>query len=161
MNSKSELEYQLHHIQKQLKSMKTHNEFLSEKMKTYRYRWLESYHHTDNLECHMLDGIEVPSLDQIQENAPSPGYFTDLLGSDHEGPWSERTCTDLWICRSINLQEGLVVILSVTKHTISDTLRFQLNHVLIIEQYTYHVVKRVVYLFFGIWLIMSTSQFCT
>ncbi|KAG2122446.1 hypothetical protein BD769DRAFT_1670840 [Suillus cothurnatus] len=76
--SKRELESQLRNVKEQLKSARIHIEFLSKRMKTYRYRWIENYYRADNLERHMPDGVVVPDLDQIPESAASPGSFTEL-----------------------------------------------------------------------------------
>jgi hypothetical protein len=75
---KRELESQLRNMKEQLKSVRIHIEFLSKRMKTYRYRRIENYYRADNLERHMPDGVVVPDLDQIPESATSPGSFTEL-----------------------------------------------------------------------------------
>ncbi|KAG1790358.1 uncharacterized protein HD556DRAFT_1310746 [Suillus plorans] len=91
----NDLESQLRHVKEQLKSAQIHIEFLSERMKTYRYRWLEQYYCADNLEHHMLDGVYVPKLDQIPESATSPSFFPELLSWSLEGSdWREHS-TDL------------------------------------------------------------------
>jgi hypothetical protein len=78
-DSKSKLESQLCHIREQLSSTENHIAYLLERMTTYRQRWLEDYHHTENLEHHMPYGICVPDLGQIPEDVASPELFREEL----------------------------------------------------------------------------------
>ncbi|KAG1871198.1 hypothetical protein C8R48DRAFT_669839 [Suillus tomentosus] len=75
--SKSELEDELRRVKEQLRSAEDNIAYLSERMKTYRYRWIEDYHRAENLELHMPYGTYVPDLDQIPEGAASPKLFPE------------------------------------------------------------------------------------
>ncbi|KAG1895782.1 uncharacterized protein F5891DRAFT_983961 [Suillus fuscotomentosus] len=75
--SKSELEDELRRVKEQLRSAEDNIAYLSERMKTYRYRWIEDYHRAENLELHMPYGTYVPDLDQIPEGAASPKLFLE------------------------------------------------------------------------------------
>ncbi|KAG2048978.1 hypothetical protein BDR06DRAFT_975566 [Suillus hirtellus] len=75
--SKSKLEDELRNIKEQLRSTEDNIAYLSEWMKTYRYRWIKDYHHAENLELHMPYGTYVPDLDQIPEGAASPKLFLE------------------------------------------------------------------------------------
>jgi hypothetical protein len=48
----------------------------------YRHRWLEEYHHTENLKLHMPDGINIPHLDQIPQGTPSPAFSAEFCSLD-------------------------------------------------------------------------------
>ncbi|KAG2131481.1 hypothetical protein BD769DRAFT_1386699 [Suillus cothurnatus] len=56
----------------------------TDRVKTYRDRWLEEYYCADNLEYHMPSGIHMVDLPQIPEGAPSPTFFPGYLDSDDE-----------------------------------------------------------------------------
>ena len=83
--SKSELESELRCIKEQLRSAEDNIAYLSERVKTYRHRWMEDYHHAENLERHMPYGTYVPNLGQIPEGAASPelfpGWSLDIEGA--------------------------------------------------------------------------------
>ncbi|KIK32058.1 hypothetical protein CY34DRAFT_111130 [Suillus luteus UH-Slu-Lm8-n1] len=75
--SKSDLESELRRIKEQLRSAEDNIAYLSERVKTYRHRWMEEYYRAENLELHMPYGICVPDLDQIPEGAASPKLFAE------------------------------------------------------------------------------------
>ncbi|KAG2739947.1 hypothetical protein P692DRAFT_20755427, partial [Suillus brevipes Sb2] len=75
--SKSDLESELRRIKEQLRSAEDNIAYLSERVKTYRHRWMEEYYRAENLELHMPYGICVPDLDQIPEGAASPKILAE------------------------------------------------------------------------------------
>jgi hypothetical protein len=79
---KHEAEFELHQVKEQLRNAEDNIAYLSDRVITYRYRWLEEYYHAKNLECHMPSGIYVPDLGQIPLGAPSPGFSTEFLAWD-------------------------------------------------------------------------------
>jgi hypothetical protein len=83
--SKSDLELELCRVREQLMSAETNIVYLSEWAGMYRHRWLEDYHHTENLELHMPDDVYIPHLDQIPEGAPSPSSFLPEFWSLENG----------------------------------------------------------------------------
>ncbi|KAG1761635.1 hypothetical protein EV702DRAFT_1207104 [Suillus placidus] len=72
-------------VKEQLRNVDDHIAYLMDRMRTYRYKWLEEYYCAKNLELHMPDGIKVPDLDQIPEDIASPAFIPELLGWDGEG----------------------------------------------------------------------------
>ncbi|KAG1897336.1 uncharacterized protein F5891DRAFT_982724 [Suillus fuscotomentosus] len=79
---KHETEFELHQVKEQLRNAEENIAYLSDRVMTYRYRWLEEYYRADNLERHMPNGIHVPDLGQIPLGAPSPGFSTEFLAWD-------------------------------------------------------------------------------
>lgn len=65
------VESELLRFKEQLEDAKNVIAHLSERVSTYRYRWLDEYYHADNLKRHMPCGIYMPDLDQIQEGIAS------------------------------------------------------------------------------------------
>jgi hypothetical protein len=72
--SVSDVESELDQVKQKLKTAEETVAHLSERVSTYRYRWLEEYYRADNLERHMPCDTLVPHLAQIAEGAPSPGF---------------------------------------------------------------------------------------
>jgi hypothetical protein len=64
--------------------------YLSDRVTTYRNRWLEEYHRANNLELHMPCGIHVPDLPQIPDSAPSPSFSHLLLAWESASEGSEK-----------------------------------------------------------------------
>lgn len=83
--SKSELESELRHVKEQLKGTEIHMAYLSERVATYRHRWLEDYYRAKNLERCMPDSVEVPHLDQIRPGTASPAFCPELFSWENEG----------------------------------------------------------------------------
>lgn len=83
--SVSDVLSELDRVKQKLKTTEETVAYLSEKMRTYRYRWLEEYYRADNLERHMPSDIYVPHLAQIAEGAPSPGFSPGFLEWELEG----------------------------------------------------------------------------
>jgi hypothetical protein len=83
--SNCKLEAELCHVKEQLKNAENHIEYLSDRVATYRQRWLEAHHRADNLEHHMPYGIYVPDLDQIPEDTASPKFFPEYLTGSTAG----------------------------------------------------------------------------
>ncbi|KAG1896426.1 uncharacterized protein F5891DRAFT_983435 [Suillus fuscotomentosus] len=81
----SKLEYELHQVKEQLRDTENQVAALSDKVMTYRYRWLEEYYRADNLEHHMPFDIYVPVLGQIAAGAPSPTYSLEFLEYNEAG----------------------------------------------------------------------------
>ncbi|KAG2113325.1 hypothetical protein BD769DRAFT_1391651 [Suillus cothurnatus] len=79
---KHEAEFELHQVKEQLRNAEDNIAYLSDRVITYRYRWLEEYYRAENLERHMPSGIYVPDLGQIPLGAPSPGFSTEFLAWD-------------------------------------------------------------------------------
>ncbi|KAG2357558.1 hypothetical protein BDR07DRAFT_1380044 [Suillus spraguei] len=75
---KGELESELCGVKEQLRGMQISIAHLLEWVERYRYKWLEEYHCAKDLELHMPDGTYVPHLDQIPQDAPSPGFKPEL-----------------------------------------------------------------------------------
>ncbi|KAG1890016.1 hypothetical protein F4604DRAFT_1673516 [Suillus subluteus] len=77
-------ESQLRLVNEQLRNAEKNVAYLSDRVTTYRYRWLEEYYRTNNLEYHMPSGIQVADLAQIPEGASSPTFFPGYLDGDDE-----------------------------------------------------------------------------
>ncbi|KAG2151760.1 hypothetical protein BD769DRAFT_1380643 [Suillus cothurnatus] len=77
-------ESELRLVKEQLMNAENNVAYLSDRVKTYRDRWLEEYYRADNLEYHMPSGIHVVDLPQIPEGAPSPTFFPGYLDGDDE-----------------------------------------------------------------------------
>jgi hypothetical protein len=67
--------------------------YLSERVNTYRYRWLEEYYRADNLERHMPCDVDIPELGQIPEGLASPAFFPEFFTWNEEA--SERGDVEL------------------------------------------------------------------
>lgn len=78
------VESELLRFKEQLEDAKNVIAHLSERVSTYRYRWLDEYYHADNLERHMPCGIYVPDLDQIQEGIASPAFYPEFFTWNEE-----------------------------------------------------------------------------
>jgi hypothetical protein len=83
--SVSDVLSELDRVKQKLKTTEETVVYLLEKVKTYRYRWLEENYRADNLEHHMPCDIYVPHLAQIAEGAPSPGFSPAFLEWELEG----------------------------------------------------------------------------
>jgi hypothetical protein len=83
--SVSDVLSELDRVKQKLKTTEETVAHLLEKVRTYRYRWLEEYYRADNLERHMPCDIYVPHLAQIAEGAPSPGFSSAFLEWELEG----------------------------------------------------------------------------
>ncbi|KAJ8581091.1 hypothetical protein M405DRAFT_847254 [Rhizopogon salebrosus TDB-379] len=88
--STSEVESELHRVKEQLRNAESSIAYLSDRVKTYRNRWLEEYHRADNLERYMPYGNHVPDLAQIPDGAPSPSFSPDFLAWDGMSGDSEK-----------------------------------------------------------------------
>ncbi|KAG1888807.1 hypothetical protein F4604DRAFT_1674424 [Suillus subluteus] len=77
-------ESELRLVKEQLRNAEKNVAYLSDRVKTYRDRWLEEYYHANNLEYHMPSGIHIADLAQIPEGAPSPAFFPGYLDGDDE-----------------------------------------------------------------------------
>lgn len=66
-------------IKEQLRNMEQNGAYLSDRVKTYRDRWLEEYYCTNNLEYHIPSNIHVADLPQIPKGLSSPKLFPDCL----------------------------------------------------------------------------------
>jgi len=66
--------------------------YLSDRVKTYRDRWLEEYYRADNLKYHMPSGIHVVDLPQIPEGAPSPTFFPGVETTTQQGANKAPDC---------------------------------------------------------------------
>ncbi|KAG1871647.1 hypothetical protein F4604DRAFT_1926085 [Suillus subluteus] len=75
----SNMECELRRVKAQLKNAENNIAYLSERVNTYRYRWLEEYYCADNLERHMPGDIVIPELGQIPEGAASPVFFPEFF----------------------------------------------------------------------------------
>jgi hypothetical protein len=84
------VESDLRLIKEQLKNTENTVVHLLDKVRMYRYRWLEEYHRANNLELHMPYDIHVPDLAQVAEGAPSPDFFPDFLEYDAAEEGSEQ-----------------------------------------------------------------------
>ncbi|KAG1885836.1 hypothetical protein F4604DRAFT_1676299 [Suillus subluteus] len=82
--SSSGEESELRLVKEQLRNAEKNVAYLSDRVKTYRDRWLEEYYRANNLEYHMPSGIHVADLAQIPEGAPSPTFFPGYLDGDDE-----------------------------------------------------------------------------
>ncbi|KAG0702002.1 hypothetical protein DFH29DRAFT_875436 [Suillus ampliporus] len=78
-------ESELRFVKEQLRNTEKNTAYLSDRVKTYRDRWLEEYYRANNLEHHMPSGIHVADLAQIPEGASSPTLFPEYLYGDDEG----------------------------------------------------------------------------
>ncbi|KAG1883207.1 uncharacterized protein F5891DRAFT_990894, partial [Suillus fuscotomentosus] len=63
----SEVESELDQVKQKLSTAEDTIVYLSDKMMTYRYRWLEEYYRADNLERHMPSDVCLPIVPQIAE----------------------------------------------------------------------------------------------
>ncbi|KAG2087436.1 hypothetical protein BD769DRAFT_1396589 [Suillus cothurnatus] len=86
----SEVESELREVKEQLKNAESITAHLSDRVMTYRYRWLEEYYCARNLERYMPHDISVPDLQQIAFGAPSPSICSELLKWDETGEGSEQ-----------------------------------------------------------------------
>ncbi|KAG1893721.1 uncharacterized protein F5891DRAFT_985624 [Suillus fuscotomentosus] len=77
-------ESELDQVKQKLSTAEDTVVYLSDKMMTYRYRWLEEYYRADNLERHMPSDVCLPIVPQIAEGAPSPGLSPEFLEWDLE-----------------------------------------------------------------------------
>ncbi|KAG1828223.1 hypothetical protein EV424DRAFT_1344935 [Suillus variegatus] len=68
-------EAELRFVKEQLRNADNNVAYLSDRVTTYRDRWLEEYYRTNNLEFHMPSDIHVAVLPQIPVGAPSPTFF--------------------------------------------------------------------------------------
>jgi hypothetical protein len=82
--SQGRVESELLRVKEQLEDAQNVIAHLSERVSTYRYRWLEEYYHADNLERHMPSGVYVPDLDQIQEGIASPAFYPEFFTWNEE-----------------------------------------------------------------------------
>jgi hypothetical protein len=73
------VESELRRLKKQLENAENVIAHLSERVNTYRYRWLEEYYRADNLERHMPCDIDVPVLGQIPAGTASPAFCPELF----------------------------------------------------------------------------------
>ncbi|KAG1850670.1 hypothetical protein F4604DRAFT_1934350 [Suillus subluteus] len=73
---------ELRHAKEQLANAENVIAYLSERVNTYRYRWLEEYYCADNLERHMPCDIDVPELGQIPEGLASPALLPESFTWD-------------------------------------------------------------------------------
>ncbi|KAG1802175.1 uncharacterized protein HD556DRAFT_1438212 [Suillus plorans] len=80
----SEVESELDQVKQKLSTTEDTVAYLSDKMMTYRYRWLEEYYRADNLKHHMPSDVCLPIIPQIAEGAPSPGLSPEFLEWDLE-----------------------------------------------------------------------------
>ncbi|KAG1843866.1 hypothetical protein C8R48DRAFT_678613 [Suillus tomentosus] len=86
-----EVESELRQVKEQLRDAKNNIAYLSDRVLTYRYRWLEEYYCTENLDHHMPQDICVPDLPQVTYGAPSPSISSDILKWDEADAGSEQT----------------------------------------------------------------------
>ncbi|KAG2090031.1 uncharacterized protein F5147DRAFT_658290 [Suillus discolor] len=77
-----EVESELDPVKEKLRATEDTVAYLSDKMGTYRYKWLEEYYCAENLECHMPYDVCVPHPAQIAEGAPSPAFSPEFLEWD-------------------------------------------------------------------------------
>ncbi|KAG1901712.1 uncharacterized protein F5891DRAFT_1187172 [Suillus fuscotomentosus] len=75
----AEVASELRRVKKELENAENVIAHLSERVDTYRYRWLEEYYRADNLERHMPCDVHVPVLGQIPEGMVSPAFFPELF----------------------------------------------------------------------------------
>ncbi|KAG1896778.1 uncharacterized protein F5891DRAFT_983200 [Suillus fuscotomentosus] len=72
-------ESELRLVKEQLRNEEKNGAYLSDRVKTYRDRWLEEYYRANNLEYHIPSDIHVADLPQIPEGLSSPKLFSDCL----------------------------------------------------------------------------------
>lgn len=92
------VESELHRLKEQLENAENVIAHLSERVNTYRYRWLEEYYRADNLKHHMPCDIVVPVLGQIPEGLASPAFFPELFtwneGGSEQGDGASKRGDD-------------------------------------------------------------------
>ncbi|KAG1864787.1 hypothetical protein F4604DRAFT_1928589 [Suillus subluteus] len=76
---------ELRRVKEQLENAENVIADLSERVNTYRYRWLEEYYRADNLERHMPCDVDVPELGQIPVGIASPAFFPEFFTWNEEG----------------------------------------------------------------------------
>ncbi|KAG1854092.1 hypothetical protein C8R48DRAFT_675687 [Suillus tomentosus] len=86
-----EVESELRQVKEQLRDAENNIAYLSDRVLTYRYRWLEEYYRAENLDHHMPQDICVPDLPQVTYGAPSPSISSDILKWDEADAGSEQT----------------------------------------------------------------------
>ncbi|KAG1895079.1 uncharacterized protein F5891DRAFT_984534 [Suillus fuscotomentosus] len=81
MNDRSigEVESELDQVKQKLRTTEDTVAYLSDKVGTYRRRWLEEYYRAENLKHHMPCEVCIPDLPQIAEGIPSPGFSPEFL----------------------------------------------------------------------------------
>ncbi|KAG1891581.1 uncharacterized protein F5891DRAFT_986770 [Suillus fuscotomentosus] len=77
-------ESELQLVKEHLRNAENNIAYLSDRVMTYRDRWLEEYYRADNLEHHMPSNIHVAYPPQIPYGAPSPTFFSRSLDGDDE-----------------------------------------------------------------------------
>ncbi|KAG2151804.1 hypothetical protein BD769DRAFT_1658254 [Suillus cothurnatus] len=90
---KGEVESELRSVKERLENAENMIAYLSERVNTYRYRWLEEYYRADNLERHMPCDVNIPELGQIPEGLASPAFFPEFFTWNEEA--SERGDVEL------------------------------------------------------------------
>ncbi|KAG2090091.1 hypothetical protein BD769DRAFT_1679758 [Suillus cothurnatus] len=78
------VESELRRVKEQLENAESVIANLSERVNTYRDRWLEEYYRADNLERHMPYETYVPELGQIPEGIASPAFFPEFFTWNEE-----------------------------------------------------------------------------
>ncbi|KIK33575.1 hypothetical protein CY34DRAFT_18286 [Suillus luteus UH-Slu-Lm8-n1] len=77
-----ELEFELGQVKEQLSNANNNIVYLSDRVITYRYRWLEEYNRAENLDHHMPHDVCVPDIPQVADGAPSPSTLSEFLNWD-------------------------------------------------------------------------------
>lgn len=97
----SKLESELRQVKEQLRNAEDSVAYLSDRVATYRYRWLEEYYRAENLDHYMPPGTYVPDLPQIADGVPSPSTSFDFLEWDEVGEGSEQAARENISCEGV------------------------------------------------------------